>query len=94
MQKLYNKKYGYVPKSIEKPVGDSGLPGMRTDTGGIGRAVPKDYYDAIEICEVLNEKMKEAAENLEFELAADIRDRIRELQKKFKNENQGISPEE
>ncbi len=94
LQKLYNKKYGYVPKSIEKPVGDSGLPGMRTDTGGIGRAVPKDYYDAIEICEVLNEKMKEAAENLEFELAADIRDRIRELQKKFKNENQGISPEE
>ena len=93
-QEAFNKEYGHVPKSIEKPVGDSGLPGMRTNTGGIGKAQPKDYDEALEVCEVLGEKMREAAENLEFELAADIRDRIRELQKKFKSEDNWILPEE
>ena len=38
--------------------------------------------------------MREAAENLEFELAADIRDRIRELQKKFKSGDNWILTEE
>jgi excinuclease ABC subunit B len=93
-QEMFNKEHGHIPRSIEKPVGDSGLPGMRTNTGGIGRAEPENRDDALEICEILSEKMREAAENLEFELAADIRDRIGELQKKFKNEDNWIDPEE
>lgn len=39
--------------------------------------------------------MGEAAENLEFELAADIRDRVRELRKEFDLDgNEGVPPEE
>lgn len=39
--------------------------------------------------------MDEAAGNLEFELAADIRDRIRELRDEFELESKGgVPPEE
>jgi excinuclease ABC subunit B len=92
-QEDYNEEHGHRPKSIEKVVGESSLPGMRTDTGGIGKIKPTDYAEAISVCEILNEKMMEAAKNLEFELAADIRDRIIELKKKFKYEDKTIDPE-
>jgi len=42
-----------------------------------------DADEAARQIERLEERMQEAAGNLEFELAADIRDRIRELRQEY-----------
>jgi excinuclease ABC subunit B len=78
IQQAYNEEHGHEPRTIEKAVGETNLPGGKTDTG---EAIdePADDAEAARLVEELEERMQEAAGNLEFELAADIRDRIREL---------------
>jgi len=79
IQRQYNEEHGYTPTTIDKPVGETNLPGSETDTSGVGGDAPADAEEAQARIERLEDKMQEAANNLEFELAADIRDRIREL---------------
>ena len=58
-----------------------------------------DPDDAARQVELLEERMEEAAENLESELAADIRDRIRDLREEFDlaggdaDDRDGVAPE-
>jgi excinuclease ABC subunit B len=79
IQREYNEEHGFEPTTIDKPVGETNLPGSETDTGGVAGADATDAEEAARLVEELEARMQEAADNLEFELAADIRDRIREL---------------
>ncbi|MEF8829099.1 MAG: excinuclease ABC subunit UvrB, partial [Haloarcula sp.] len=83
IQQQYNEEHGFEPTTIEKAVGETNLPGSKTDTGGISSDGASDTDEAARQIEQLEERMQEAADNLEFELAADIRDRIRELREEF-----------
>ncbi|WP_435359951.1 excinuclease ABC subunit UvrB [Haloarchaeobius sp. DFWS5] len=84
IQQEYNEEHGFTPTTIEKEVGETNLPGSETDTSGIaGSDSPEDAEAAAAQIQRLEERMQAAANNLEFELAADIRDRIRELRQEF-----------
>jgi excinuclease ABC subunit B len=79
IQRAFNEEHGHTPTTIEKPVAEPNLPGSQTDTGDVTGAEPTDASEAAQQVEQLEERMREAADNLEFELAASIRDRIREI---------------
>ena len=79
IQQQYNEDHGFTPQTIEKEIGETNLPGSKTDTGGSASMDPEDEEAAARLVEELEDRMEEAADNLEFELAADIRDRIREI---------------
>jgi excinuclease ABC subunit B len=83
IQQEFNERHGHEPRTIEKPVGETNLPGSSTDTGDAASLEPGDGSEAADAIEELEDRMAEAADNLEFELAADIRDRIRELREEF-----------
>ncbi|AQL42685.1 excinuclease ABC subunit B [Halorientalis sp. IM1011] len=95
IQQEYNEEHGFEPTTIDKPVGETNLPGAETDTGGVAGMDPDDEGEAEQLIAELEERMTEAADNLEFELAADIRDRIRELRQEFEMETdeEGVVPE-
>ena len=83
IQREYNDENGFEPTTIEKEVSEANLPGSKTDTSGVTDGEPETDDEAEVRIEELEERMNEAASNLEFELAADIRDRIRELREEF-----------
>jgi excinuclease ABC subunit B len=83
IQTEYNETHGHEPRTIEKAVGETNLPGSKTDTDGVSGAEADSLEEAEALIERLERRMSEAADNLEFELAADIRDRIRELEATF-----------
>ena len=83
IQQEFNERHGHEPRTIEKPVGETNLPGSETDTSEAATLDPDDADDAARAVAELETRMQEAADNLEFELAADIRDRIRELREEF-----------
>ena len=83
IQSEFNETHGHDPRTIEKAVGETNLPGSKTDTDGVSGIEADSIDEAEELVERLERRMNEAADNLEFELAADIRDRIRELRESF-----------
>jgi excinuclease ABC subunit B len=83
IQRQYNEDHGTTPTTIDKDVGDMNLPGAETDTSSVTGEGPSDEQEAAVLVEELEERMATAADNLEFELAADIRDRIRELREEY-----------
>jgi len=83
IQREFNEEHGTTPTTIEKAVGDMNLPGAETETSNVTGDGPSDEQEAAMLVEELEERMNEAAGNLEFELAADIRDRMRELREEF-----------
>jgi len=98
IQQQYNEEHGFEPTTIEKEIGETNLPGSKTDTSGTASMDPEDADAAAHLIEELEERMQEAADNLEFELAADIRDRIRELREEYdlagtEAEEDGVVPE-
>ena len=92
IQREYNETHGYEPTTIDKEVGETNLPGSKTETSGASSLAPDDESEAAQAIEELEARMQEAADNLEFELAADIRDRIRELREEFEiaSESDGV----
>jgi excinuclease ABC subunit B len=95
IQREFNEEHGYTPTTIDKAVGEANLPGSKTETGGVSREAPADSDEARAQIRELEGRMEEAASNLEFELAADIRDRIRDLRQEFEldREDDGVAPE-
>ena len=97
IQQAFNAEHGYEPTTIEKAIGETDLPGSKTNTGNVATATPEDADEAARLIEELEERMTEAADNLEFELAADIRDRIRELRDEHdlggRQGDAGVEPE-
>ncbi|MCU4800619.1 excinuclease ABC subunit UvrB [Halobacteria archaeon HArc-gm2] len=83
IQQEYNEEHGYEATTIEKEIGETSLPGSKTDTSDVAGSSASDADEAARQIEQLEERMQEAAGNLEFELAADIRDRIRELRQEY-----------
>jgi excinuclease ABC subunit B len=83
IQQQYNEDHGYEPTTIEKEIGETNLPGSKTDTSGVADDQPADAEEAAARIAALEDRMDEAADNLEFELAADIRDRIRRLRQEY-----------
>ena len=91
-QVAFNEAHGITPQSIQKQVADV-MEGARAPGPGEARKAPRrarDRRDAIpevpedpkalgKLLEKLEKEMLEHARNLEFEQAADIRDRIREI---------------
>ena len=79
MQMQYNEKYGIIPKTIIKGVRD-------TIKATIIEDISSEYnisreQDVKEIIAKLTDEMLEKATNMEFEKAAELRDKIRELEK-------------
>ena len=99
IQREFNEEHGHEPTTIEKAIGESNLPGSKTDTGSVATGEgPAGAEEAARLIDELEVRMSEAANNLEFELAADIRDRIRELRGEFdldgrEGKDDGIAPE-
>ena len=83
IQTEFNEEHGHEPRTIEKAVSETNLPGSKTDTDGVSGVDADSPAEAEELVERLERRMEEAADNLEFELAADIRDRIRKLRETF-----------
>ena len=87
IQMAYNEKYGIVPKTIQKGVRDS-IEATRIaeevesyDVNDV-RAL-KDEAQISQAIIVMKSEMMAAAENLEFEKAAELRDKIMILEKKL-----------
>ncbi len=84
IQQAYNEQHGIVPKSIYKSIEDVLKTTAVADSKGYGavREKPGDVLTEMEREErltALQEQMRLAAEQLEFEKAAVIRDEIRRL---------------
>ncbi|HLC99494.1 MAG TPA: excinuclease ABC subunit UvrB [Patescibacteria group bacterium] len=87
VQAAYNKKHGIKPKTIHKAIReDTWIPRKHA------KVVPKIALYKIAQEEIpflihdLTNKMNLAAQNLEFETAAELRDQIKELQERTKKE--------
>jgi excinuclease ABC subunit B len=98
IQQAFNEEHGHEPTTIDKAIGETALPGAETDTSGVTGDGPEDADEAARLVDALEDRMGEAADNLEFELAADIRDRIRKLREEFDldadpEETDGVAPE-
>jgi len=78
IQKKFNEENDKTPKSIEKEINESTLPGS-DDEEDITETEFNDKDEALDRIEELEDEMDQAAENLEFELAAEIRDKIDEI---------------
>ncbi len=84
LQGAFNQEHGITPQSIIKSLGSPLVKIYDADYVDIPIAAEKSAkYGAAELPRMnrkLQKEMKEAAQRLEFEAAAELRDRIRELQ--------------
>jgi len=80
IQLKYNEEHGITPATIQKEI----RRGLQTELQARKRArevlrVDEQTYDRQELLEMLEREMYEAAEQLDFERAAELRDRIKQL---------------
>ena len=80
-QIAYNKEHGIVPKSVKRAINESSYV-FRAGKPAPATAMPARDAAAGEVLEELTREMLEAADNLEFERAAYLRDQIAELKGK------------
>ncbi len=82
IQKAYNDEHGIVPHTVVKSIReliDIGAPAEKVENDKPTRQKKLTKKEKAELIERLEKQMKDAARRLEFEEAAYIRDRIREL---------------
>jgi excinuclease ABC subunit B len=84
LQQQFNEEQGIVPRSISKSVDEVRLTTRVADAGaariGAARAEKEGaHLDRENLIEVLEQQMREAAAELDYERAAELRDRIFEL---------------
>jgi excinuclease ABC subunit B len=97
-QLAYNEEHGITPQTVKKAIHDlSPTSGQRDyyavskggdESAGAGR----DDVDVLELAEQLRQEMFTAAENLEFERAARLRDRLRKLREQHGDAIDAIAP--
>ncbi len=86
IQSRYNEENGIIPKTIVKEVRDS-IETLKPANEEVvfGIAESEDEYDIQTSIEALQKEMMEAAQNLQFERAAQLRDKIKELEERINN---------
>ena len=87
VQLSYNEKHGITPATIQKEVRELIALGKAEDAGEVRAETPKKKLSARErdkTIEKLRAEMRDAAKRLEFERAAYLRDRIRQLEEEKK----------
>ena len=92
IQLAFNKKNNIIPKSIQKSIDEimestSVAESFRDNEIEIKRDIKTDRFlneDKKVVLEMLRQEMLEAADNLEFEKAASLRDEIKKLEKEIK----------
>ncbi len=91
VQEIYNTKHGITPEGIIKKIQDSrlagsheALPGIDTEDVEIGKLSPQGMKHYVE---ELTDQMELASKNMEFELAAKIRDKLVEINQVRKLQN-------
>ena len=80
-QVAYNKKHGITPETIKKQIKDITLHNKKEERHINVEKVPKDEIK--HLIKTLEDQMDLAAQNLEFEKAADLRDEIDMLREEF-----------
>lgn len=84
IQDQYNKEHGIIPETIKKSVRDSIEATKAADEEIVYGIKDTDDIDEIKAnIATLQAEMMEAAENLQFERAAQLRDKVKELEKKI-----------
>jgi len=93
IQQAYNEKHGITPSPAGKRAGNSILAFLevsrRLNDEQLEQATEQAEHNEVpldalpELIQQLEEKMKNAAKNLEFEEAANLRDRIKGLRQKL-----------
>ncbi len=79
IQTAYNQEHGITARSIEKAIRrgiEIELRGTKTARGAVGLTAEPQEHDRRELIRILEAEMLEAAERLEFEKAATLRDQI------------------
>ena len=79
IQEAYNKEHHIVPKTIKKSIRDS-IKAIQTENIGVEYKLEKEE-DIKDTIAKLTDEMLEAASKMEFEQAAELRDKIKELEK-------------
>ena len=85
IQETYNRKHGITPESIQKAIPDILESIYEADYATIPTAAEKheEYVSLFEVPRLiarLKKEMREAASQLDFEKAAELRDRIKALE--------------
>ncbi len=81
-QRAYNTEHGITPTTIVKAIRsgiEKELSARKTAREALSGAAPEETYDREELIGILEAEMLEAAQGLEFEKAARLRDQIAEL---------------
>ena len=94
-QIVYNKEHGITPRTIIKAIKDYrealGLSTKPKDVKAILKLeLTAETHDLKTVLKKKDVEMKEAARNLQFELAAILRDEILELTKELKKREKGV----
>ncbi len=80
IQLAYNKEHGITPQTIKKEIRrgiEVELRAMETARAAVSRT--DDEYDRLELIKSLEDKMFKAADAMEFERAAALRDQVKQL---------------
>ncbi len=82
IQEEYNRVHGITPKTIIKPVRDVIQAVKPAEAAPAPNILETPKKDIPQLIDKLRKEMKEAAKNLEFERAAELRDLVIELEKR------------
>lgn len=86
IQMQYNEEHGITPKTIQKGIRDSIEATKVADEEAIYGIKDSDDVDEIKAnIAALQAEMMEAAQNLQFERAAELRDKVKELEERIKS---------
>ena len=84
-QLAYNQAHGITARTIKKAIRrgiEQELQAHKTARTAVGRKTDAQGYDRDELIRLLTEEMIQAADRLEFEAAAELRDQIKALKEK------------
>jgi excinuclease ABC subunit B len=89
LQMKYNQENGITPVSIKKEIRE-GIEAIKKAREIVKEAagLPDDMEDVFQVISDLEAEMEEAAKNLQFERAIELRDQIKTIQKKLEKKDE------